>query len=209
MKLADGNKAMSRGTCKLAFECHDYKATVSMMALKMNTDFDVILGCDWLQKNKADIMFNTDSLHIGCAQSDGKMYEWPNADDGVGHSGKRSMVSADNLKERLDADDRLFILHVNAIDEDAKADFGDRAISYEIEHNVQGRWQSVFQDLPAELPPERSVFHTIPLKGNEVEAFITFQGHEPPPNRKMYRMSRDEMSRCDYLLKLYSLFKLY
>ncbi|DBA85572.1 TPA: hypothetical protein ACH3X2_005662 [Trebouxia sp. C0005] len=140
MRLADGNKAMSQGTCKLAFECHGYKATVSMMVLKMNTDFDVILGCDWLQNNKADIMFSTDSLHIGCAQSHEKMYEWPVADDGVGHSVKCSMISADDLKEHLDADDRLFILHVNAIDDDAKADFGDRAISDEIEQNVHGRW---------------------------------------------------------------------
>ena len=46
MKLADGNKALSRGTCKLAFECHD-KATASMMKLKMNSYFDVIavIGC--------------------------------------------------------------------------------------------------------------------------------------------------------------------
>ncbi|DBA83303.1 TPA: hypothetical protein ACH3X2_005214 [Trebouxia sp. C0005] len=103
-------------------------------------------------------MFNTDSLHIGCAQSDGKTCEWPVVDDGVGHSVKCSVVSADNLKEHLDADDRLFMLHVNAVDGDAKADFGDKSISDEIERNVAGRWQSVFQDLPAELPPERSVF---------------------------------------------------
>ena len=32
LKLAGGNEALSRGTCKLAFECHDYKATVPMMA---------------------------------------------------------------------------------------------------------------------------------------------------------------------------------
>ena len=42
----------------------------------------------------------------------------------------------------------------------------------------------MFKDLPAELPPERSGFHTIPLKENE-----------SAPNKKMYRMTRDEM-RC-------------
>ena len=69
--------------CELAFECHDYKATVSMVTLKMTSDFEVILGCDWLQKNRADIMFSTDSRHIGCAHSDGQTYDWPIADDGV------------------------------------------------------------------------------------------------------------------------------
>ena len=58
------------------------------------------------------------------------------ADDGVCHSVKCSMVSAEILKERLDADDRLFILHVNAVDGTAKADFGDKAISDEVEQNV-------------------------------------------------------------------------
>lgn len=35
---------------------------------------------------------------------------------------------------------------------------------------------------PAELPPERNVFYTIPLKSDE-----------SPPKRKTYGMSRDEM----------------
>ena len=43
-----------------------------------------------------------------------------------------------------------------------------------------------FQDLPTELPYERNVFHTIPLNCDE-----------PPPNRKMYRMSRDKMQECE------------
>ena len=72
----------------MALECHDFKATVSMMALNMTSDsnFEVILGCDWLQKNRADIMFSTDSLHIGCAKSDGQTYDWPIVDDGVYHN---------------------------------------------------------------------------------------------------------------------------
>ena len=186
MKLADGNKAMSQGTCKLAFECHGYMATVSMMALKMNCDFDVILGCDWLQKNKADIMLSTDSLHIGCAQSDGQTYDWPIADEGVCHSVKCIMVSADDLKEHLDVDDRIFILHVNAVDGTAKADFGNMGISDEIEQNVNadGSQYSVICLLNCHL--NVMCFRTIPLKSDET-----------PPNRKMYRMSRDEMQECE------------
>ena len=186
MKLADGNKALSRGTCKLAFECHDYKATVPMMALRMNNDFDVILGCDWLQQNRTDIMFSADSLHIGCTQSDGQIYDWPVAGDDVCHSVRCSMVAAADLNKHLAVDDRLFVLHVNAVDDAAKADYGDMSVSDEIEQSVNGKWQPVFQDLPAELPPERSVFHTIPFKSDE-----------PPPSRKMYRMSRDEMQECE------------
>jgi len=89
-------------------------------------------------------------------------------------------------KKHLDVDDRTFIPHANAVDSSATADFGNMAISDEIEQSVSGRKQSVFQDLPAETPPERSVFHTIPLKSDE-----------PLPNRKIYRMSRDEMQECE------------
>ena len=96
------------------------------------------------------------------------------------------MVAAANLITDLDVDDRMFVLHVNAVDDAAKADYGDMSVSDEIEQSVNGKWQPVFQDLPAELPPERSVFHTIPFKSDE-----------PPPSRKMYRMSRDEMQECE------------
>ena len=43
-------------------------------------------------------------------------------------------------------------------------------------------------ELPAELPPERSVFHTIPLKDQNAA--------RAPPARKTYRLSRPEMEEC-------------
>ena len=46
------------------------------------------------------------------------------------------------------------------------------------------------QDLPAQLPPERSVFHTIPLKSDE-----------PPPPRKAYRLSRPEVDEVERQVK--------
>ena len=106
MKLADGNTAISRGTCKLQFRCHDYEAMVPMMALRMNKDFDVILGCDWLQQNVADIMFSSDSLRIGRSQADGRTHVWPVAENAVSHSVKCSMVAAADLNKHLDCDDR-------------------------------------------------------------------------------------------------------
>ena len=69
------------------------------------------------------------------------------------------MVAAADLNRHLDVDDRLFVLHVNAVDNAAMADCGDMSVTDEIEQSVNGKWQPVFQDLPAELPPERNVFH--------------------------------------------------
>ena len=51
-------------------------------------------------------------------------------------------------------------------------------------------YKDVFAELPNELPPERTVFHTIPLK----------EGAEPPP-RKSYRLSRPEMQEVDKQVK--------
>ena len=45
--------------------------------MRMDSDFDVILDCDWMKKNMVDIMFSTSSLHIGCAERDRKQYNWP------------------------------------------------------------------------------------------------------------------------------------
>ena len=42
----------------------------------------------------------------------------------VSHSVKCSMVAAADLNKHLDCDDRLFILHVNAIDDGIKVDYG-------------------------------------------------------------------------------------
>ena len=101
------------------------------------------------------------------------------------------MVDAADLGDHIDDGDRLFIMHVKAVSDEVSVDYGNKSVSDAIKQNVNGKWKSVFQDLPAELPFERSVFHTIPLKGDE-----------PPPHKKMYRMSRDEIQECEKQVKM-------
>ena len=108
LKLADGNTAMSQGVCNLPLSCNKYQATLPMMALRMNPDFDVILGSDWCLQNKADIMFSVDHLHIGCAATDGSEHLWPVSQQGAEHSVKCSMVAAADLNKVLSCDDKLF-----------------------------------------------------------------------------------------------------
>ena len=136
-----------------------------MMALRMNPDFDVILGSDWYQQNKADIMFSIDRLHIGRAATDGSEHWWHVSKRGVEHSVKCKMIAAADLNKGLSCDDKMFMLTVNAVAESAQ--YGDISISADIERDVKGKWADVFKDQPAELPPEKSAFHTIPLKENE------------------------------------------
>ncbi len=70
--MADNKQTVSRGMCKLPFSCHGYTATVPLLTMQMNTDFDIILGCDRIERNVVDIMFSTSSLHVGCSESDRK-----------------------------------------------------------------------------------------------------------------------------------------
>ena len=189
LKLADGNTAISQGVCNLPLTCNRYQATLPMMALRMNSDFDVILGSDWCQQNKADIMFSIDHLHIGCAATDGSEHWWHVSKQGAEHSVECSIIAAADLNKVLSCDDKLFMLTVNAVAESAQ--YGDISISADIERDVKGKWADVFKDLPAELPPERGVFHTIPLKENE-----------SAPDKKMYRMTRDEMQECEKQVKM-------
>ena len=55
--------------------------------------------------------------------------------------------------------DRLSLLHVKAAHDQVKADVGNKTLSDEIKERVHGQWSTVFQDMPAELRTESSVFH--------------------------------------------------
>lgn len=53
---------------------------------------------------------------------------------------------------------------------------------------ILDQYKDMFPDeLPAKLPPERSVYHTIPLKGNNAV----------PPACKTYRLSQPELEECE------------
>ena len=64
--------------------------------------------------------------------------------------------------------------------------------SGEVPHDIElqsllDRYKDRFpEDLPAELPPVRNVYHTIPLKSND-----------PPLPRKSYRLSKPEVAELN------------
>ena len=112
-------------------------------------------------------------------------------------------MGAAQLKDHLDDSDRMVICMVrpavdqvespvtSSIDESSEV---TRSVAKPSEQGeldaVLAEFKDVFAELPNELPPERTVFHTIPLK----------EGAEPPP-RKSYRLSRPEMQEVDKQVK--------
>ena len=74
------------------------------------------------------------------------------------------MIHAAAFQNSLSTDDKLFLVHVNAVsDADAVTDYGAQSIAKDVQRLVTGKYSDVFPaDFPAQLPPERSVHHTIP-----------------------------------------------
>ncbi len=97
------------------------------------------------------------------------------------------IVSAIHLEESLQQDDLLYLVHfteghhhVNAVQSEQLPD--DTRLK-----SLLDKYKDRFPaDLPAKLPPERNVYHTIPLKDNE-----------PLPPRKSYRLSRPEVAELN------------
>lgn len=80
-----------------------------------------------------------------------------------------TMLAADDVEKQLSGGDRLSdsVLRVNAVTDEAVAQYGDLSITADIASNVKGKWSAVFQDLLAELLLERIVFQIIPLKDGQ------------------------------------------
>ncbi|DBA98185.1 TPA: hypothetical protein ACH3X1_016729 [Trebouxia sp. C0004] len=171
---------------------HDYEAAVQCYVLNMNSDFDIILGCDWIDNNVCDLLFSEDCAKVGCAAHDNNSYRWPVSAAGQDHLVKCSLIDSHDLDKHLSVKDKLFVVHVNAVtDADDVMKFGPGSISQSVQHLVTNKYSDCFpRDLPAQLPPERSVFHTIPLKSDE-----------PPPPRKAYRLSRPEVEEVERQIK--------
>ena len=101
------------------------------------------------------------------------------------------IVNAMHLEDGLEQDDKLLLVQVRESDcpyaQHAPTAQVNTATADSIPDDTElrtllERHKNTFRaELPAKLPPERNVSHTIPLKNNE-----------PPPPRKSYRLSRPE-----------------
>ena len=93
----------------------------------------------------------------------------------VSHGTICPVISYVDLDKHIETDDTVYTCHVTAQDNESNDKV--QVIQY----------RDVFPDeLPAELPPERSVYHTISLKDSNAA----------PPARKSYRLSQPELEEC-------------
>ena len=100
------------------------------------------------------------------------------------------MVSAVHLEASLQQDDTLFLVNVTEGNHHVNAEHSNSASTDSANSKLQlllDKYKDRFPaDLPAKLPPDRNVYHTIPLKNSE-----------PPPPRMSYRLSKPEVAELN------------
>ena len=188
LTLANGSQATATGSCTFVIQIGQYSASVHAYILKLNTSFDVILGEDWCNANGVDILYTQDCLTIAHSTMDGTFHRLTCNSEGV--SALCPIVSAIHLEGQLSSGDKLFLVNVNAMTTErpdvTRIGVANPSANAKLAEILR-EYKHVFPvELPNELPPERTVFHTIPMK----------EGAVPPP-RKMYRLSGPEKQEVD------------
>ena len=172
LSLANGSKASSLGKAVLPIDIQSCQGAVECWVIPMSDHFDLILGEDWCETTHCEISFKTRSLK--CGDIDGRCHTL--LTQATDEPTSCSIVSVIHLEQSLQTDDMLYVVnvveghdHVNAVHSDQVPN--DAKLQSELD-NCKDRF-------PTELPPERKVYYTIPLKNND-----------PPPPCKSYRLSR-------------------
>ena len=174
--MANGSLAHSKGTVVLPINMQDYWSEAVLKVIPMNSNFDVILGRDWCNHVSCDILYSAGLMKFQ-SPSTGKFYDIMLQP--VSHGTVCPVISYVDLDKHIETDDTVYTCHVTAQDNESN---GHDKVQVTLE-----QYRDVFPDeLPAELPLERSFYHTIPLKDSNAA----------PPARKSYRLSQPELEEC-------------
>ena len=97
------------------------------------------------------------------------------------------IVAAVHLEQSLQLDDLLYLVNVTEGHHNVNAMHAEQLPNDTELQSLLEKYKDCFPaELPAKLPPERNVYHTIPLKNED-----------PPPPRKSYRLSRPEVAELN------------
>ena len=178
LSMANGSLAHSKGTVVLPINMQDYWSEAVFKVFPMNSNFDVILGRDWCNHVSCDILYSSGLMRFQ-SPTTGKFHEI--VLQPVSHGIVCPVISSVDLDKHIETGDTVYTCHVTAQTTELNTSDSDKV------QVILEQYRDVFPDaLPAELPPERSVYHTIPLKDSNAV----------PPARKTYRLSQPELEEC-------------
>ena len=180
VRLGTGDTVQPKGECSLHIRLGDYHERIKCFVIDMLSDYQVIMGDEWLQKTKATFDFGTAkcAIHkyrkkftLRSASRSQKYLRPPPVRKNV------KSLSLMQMKRALRKKNHVLMIQVSELDFDLSkpADVRLKALLEEFE--------DVFPpELPSGLPPVRGVGHSI-----RVELGST------PPSRPMYRLSPTEL----------------
>jgi predicted aspartyl protease len=184
-KLPNGDCVDMVGQCTAKFCIGSYRTKLTCQVLDIDDfDFQLILGDRWLKHHKALLNYehNTCSIRVDERTFTFTAKQPRSSSESAAHTsaGSPQLLSALQVQRALKQGLQSFLVVVKEIKGDSVSiDVPGLLPEHEL-RTLLDRYQDVFpEELPAGLPPDRGIPHTIPLE----------PGHKPP-YRPMYRYSQ-------------------
>jgi hypothetical protein len=206
VRTADGHDAQVTGRCTVRVKLQQYRGEVTFYVCPLSSQFDAILGDDWLIKHNAQLDFATKRCVL--RKPDGsRVVIVPDATAPAPTANGLHVLSALQFKRALRKGAEAFLVVVEEVVEDRPpqgaeshsgrpdsrtpgslnalkvSDVGTSAVDQKALERLLHRYRARFPDeLPKFKPVGNMVRHTIPLEPGA-----------KPPCRPMYRLSQPEL----------------
>ena len=200
VEVASGTVCTALGTCKVRLKLQQYSADVTFSVVELAKQYEVILGEDWLSRHHATLSWE----HSCCVVAKGgrkfTIVQSPSADveapQQVDDACPRSLSAMQPRRAVAQGcpclvaactDVRADVAHCAAA---GHADLPSMSTASLVPESTMDALLHKFADrfpdeLPAGLPPERNIGHTIPLEANAKPVF-----------RSPYRLSPKEFDEA-------------
>lgn len=187
--LGDGQVIKTQGMVRVKVKIDGYYGNIKMHILQLASDFDLILGNDWLNANKAEIDYASKTIRVKktivirlTEKEELRVKEKREKEPGL-----LSALQVKKLLRRKQVMGTLFLVNVFSPDGTKQATGYDRpGIASLIEE-----FADIFEEIPPGLPPKRTISHSIPL----------IPGSQPVC-KQMYRLSPSEKLEVEAKIKL-------
>ncbi len=208
--LADGTSIQALGTVTMVLRIQKYRQKVTLLVLPLDNNFDVILGCDWLQKHKATMSWQDMCLTVHSGNRKFKLVRQlaqPDPVDlataadtstaGVQHSLLSAMQVKRILRKKPQTLSQAYLCFIRSMEDDNNSSMiiNDGLVPQEDLKLLLDEYQHLFpEELPPGLPPHRTPHH------------IQLMPNEKIPARSPYRLTPLEKKELEkqvaHLLKL-------
>ncbi len=202
VKLADGKVVMSQGCFKTKLSLNKTNFKVDLHIMNLDSEYDIILGNDWLEKNQVVLDFGSGTCRVQKASHTVllKSQPWLDPLSETEMSKITPVLSSIQLKRELAKGSRLLAVVLKSVESEADlAANSPDGMSQSTGHDhpdiavLLHEYSDVFQDIPPGLPPKRKIAHTIPVKPGTQPISKSMYRLSPSENREVKNQIKDGM----------------